>query len=215
MKKPLNSFYTFVIVILRAIWKVLYPYEVTGLETLPQERVRLCPNHASNLDPIYVAVALPNNYRLHFMGKEELFRNSILNWAFRKLGAFPVSRGNNDITAVKTAIQVLKDDDNLLIFPEGTTIRNGIGSVDGLPPHAKSGAAMIGIRTGAKLVPVFVDGAKKPFRKVRIIFGKPYEPVYSGRHGTAEELQKIADDILAEAYALGGQAVGGTPLCEK
>lgn len=215
MKKPLNSFYTFVIVILRAIWKVLYPYEVKGLETLPQERVLLCPNHASNLDPIYVAVALPNNYRLHFMGKEELFRNSILNWAFRKLGAFPVSRGNNDITAVKTAIQVLKDDDNLLIFPEGTTIRNGIGSVDGLPPHAKSGAAMIGIRTGAKLVPVFVDGAKKPFRKVRIIFGKPYEPVYSGRHGTAEELQKIADDILAEAYALGGQAVGGTPLCEK
>ena len=215
MKKPLNSFYTFVIVILRAIWKVLYPYEVKGLETLPQERVLLCPNHASNLDPIYVAVALPNNYRLHFMGKEELFRNSILNWAFRKLGAFPGSRGNNDITAVKTAIQVLKDDDNLLIFPEGTTIRNGIGSVDGLPPHAKSGAAMIGIRTGAKLVPVFVDGAKKPFRKVRIIFGKPYEPVYSGRHGTAEELQKIADDILAEAYALGGQAVGGTPLCEK
>ena len=215
MKKPLNSFYTFVIVILRAIWKVFYPYEVKGLETLPQERVLLCPNHASNLDPIYVAVALPNNYRLHFMGKEELFRNSILNWAFRKLGAFPVSRGNNDITAVKTAIQVLKDDDNLLIFPEGTTIRNGIGSVDGLPPHAKSGAAMIGIRTGAKLVPVFVDGAKKPFRKVRIIFGKPYEPVYSGRHGTAEELQKIADDILAEAYALGGQAVGGTPLCEK
>jgi len=60
-----------------------------------------------------------------------------------------------------------------------------------------------------------VDGAKKPFRKVRIIFGKPYEPVYSGRHGTAEELQKIADDILTEAYRLGGQAVGGTPLCEK
>ena len=74
---------------------------------------------------------------------------------------------------------------------------------------------MIGIRTGAKLVPVFVDGEKKPFRKVRVMFGEPYEPVYSGRHGTAEELQKIADDILAQAYALGGQSVGGTPLCEK
>lgn len=215
MKKPLNSFYSIVVTVLRAIWKVVYPYEVRGLETLPQERVLLCPNHSSNLDPIYLAVALPNNYRLHFMGKEELFKNSILNWAFRKLGAFPVNRGSNDIQAVKTAIQVLKNDDNLMIFPEGTVIRNGIGSVDGLPAHAKSGAAMIGIRTGAKLVPVFVDGAKKPFRKVRIIFGKPYEPVYSGRHGTAEELQKIADDILAEAYALGGQAVGGTPLCEK
>lgn len=215
MKKPLNRFYGVVVPVIRFVWKIVYPYQVEGLETLPQERVLLCPNHASNLDPIYVAVALPNNYRLHFMGKEELFRNPVLNWLLRKLGAFPVNRGGNDIQAIKTAIQVLKEDDNLLIFPEGTTIRNGIGSVDGLPPHAKSGAAMIGIRTGAKLVPVFVDGAKKPFRKVRIIFGKPYEPVYSGRHGTAEELQKIADDILAEAYALGGQAVGGTPLCEK
>ena len=215
MKKPLNRFYGVVVPVIRFVWKIVYPYQVEGLETLPQERVLLCPNHASNLDPIYVAVALPNNYRLHFMGKEELFRNPVLNWLLRKLGAFPVNRGGNDIQALKTAIQVLNEEDNLLIFPEGTTIRNGIGSVDGLPPHAKSGAAMIGIRTGAKLVPMFVDGPKKPFRKVRIIFGKPYEPVYSGRHGTAEELQKIADDILTEAYRLGGQAVGGTPLCEK
>lgn len=215
MRKPLNRFYGAVVPVLRFVWKIVYPYQVEGVESLPQERVLLCPNHASNLDPIYVAVALPNNYRLHFMGKEELFRKPAIDWLLRKLGAFPVNRGGNDIQAVKTSIQVLKEGDNLLIFPEGTTIRNGIGSVDGLPPHAKSGAAMIGIRTGATLVPVFVDGPKKPFRKVRIIFGKPYEPVYSGRHGTAEELQKIADDILTEAYKLGGQAVGGTPLCEK
>ena len=212
MKQPLNSFYCVVVSILRVVWKILYPYEVKGLETLPQERTLLCPNHASNLDPIYLAMALPNNYRLHFMGKEELFRNALLNWLIRKLGGFPVSRGNNDIQAVKTAIQILKSDDNLMIFPEGTVIRNGIGTVDGLPAHAKSGVAMIGIRTGAALVPVFVDGPKRMFRKVRIIFGTPYEPVYSGRHGTAEELQKIADEILAEAYALGGQAVGGKPL---
>ena len=32
---------------------------------------------------------------------------------------------------------------------------------------------------------------------------------------SAEEMQKIADDILKQAYALGGQAVGGKPLCEK
>ena len=68
--------------------------------------------------------------------------------------------------------------------------------------------------TGAKLVPVFVDGEKKLFHRTRIIFGDPYEPVYTGRHGTSEEMQKIADDVLAAAYALGGQAVGGKPLCE-
>ena len=109
-------------------------------------------------------------------------------------------------------MQVIKDGQNLLIFPEGTTIRDGLGYVDGLPPHAHSGIAVIGVRSGATLVPVFADGPKKPFHKHRIIFGKPYTPVYTGRRGTSEEMQKIADDILREAYALGGQKVGGEPL---
>ena len=76
----------------------------------------------------------------------------------RKVGAFPVSRGNNDINAVKQSIQALKEGDNLLIFSEGTTIHDGVGYTDGLPAHAKAGVAMIGVRTGATLVPVFVDG---------------------------------------------------------
>ena len=29
-----------------------------------------------------------------------------------------------------------------------------------------------------------------------------------------EEMQKIADDLLREVYALGGQQVGGAPLCK-
>ena len=212
MRKPLNNFYVVIVSIIRVLCKIVFPYTVEGLEELPQERVLLCPNHSSDLDPVLIAAALPTNYRCHFMGKEELFRNPVLNWAFRKMGGFPVSRGNNDIQAVKTAIQILKRDDNLLIFPEGTVIRDGIGYVDGLPAHATGGVAMIGIRTGAKLVPVYCGGPKKPFRKTRIIFGKPIEPVYTGRNGTAEEMQAIADQILKEAYALGGCAVGGKPL---
>lgn len=212
MRKPLNNFYVVIVSIIRVLCKIVFPYTVEGLEELPQERVLLCPNHSSDLDPVLIAAALPTNYRCHFMGKEELFRNPVLNWAFRKMGGFPVSRGNSDIQAVKTAIQILKRDDNLLIFPEGTVIRDGIGYVDGLPAHAKGGVAMIGIRTGAKLVPVYCGGPKKPFRKTRIIFGKPVEPVYTGRNGTAEEMQAIADQILKEAYALGGCAVGGKPL---
>ena len=131
----------------------------------------------------------------------------------KKVGAFPVSRGSNDINAVKQSIQALKEGDNLLIFPEGTTIRNGVGYTDGLPAHAKAGVAMIGVRTGAVLVPVFVDGEKRLFRRTRIIFGDPYEPHYTGRRGTSEEMRKIADGLLEAAYALGGQAVGGRPLC--
>ena len=213
--KPFNLFFTVVYYVARVLVNVLFPATVEGMDRLPRNGVLLCPNHSSNWDPILVALRLPVNYRLHIMAKVDLFKNPILAWILRRLGAFPVSRGSSDIQSVKTAMQAIKSGDNLLIFPEGTTIHNGIGYVDGLPAHAKAGVAVIGVRTGATLVPVFVDGPKKPFRRTRIIFGKPYQPVYTGRHGTSEEMQKIADDILAAAYALGGQAVGGKPLCDE
>lgn len=212
--KPLNCFFVFIYYVAGFITKLLHPASVEGMDRLPRSGVLLCPNHSSDWDPVMVALMLPVNYRLHIMAKEELFRNPILGWALRKVGAFPVSRGSNDIQSVKIAMQALKSGDNLLMFPEGTTIRGGVGYADGLPPHAHGGAAMIGLRTGAKLVPVFVDGEKKPFRRTRIIFGEPYQPQITGKHGTAEEVQKVADEVLAAAYALGGQAVGGKLLCE-
>lgn len=215
MKKPFNRVFTAAYYILGPLIRLWHPTSVEGLENIPQEgKVLFCPNHSSNWDPILVVLALPVNFRVHVMGKEELFRNPVLRWLLHKAGAFPVSRGNADIRAVKTAIQSIKAGDNLLMFVEGTVIRNGIGYTDGLPPHAHSGAAVIGVRSGAQLVPVFTDGEKKAFRRTRIIFGKPIEMAYTGRHGTAEEMQKIADDVLTAAYALGGQEVGGKTLCK-
>lgn len=210
--RPISFLYVIAYYLVGLVVRILHPTTVEGLERLPKGGALLCPNHSSNWDPVLVALRLPVNYRLHVMAKEELFRFRPFGWLLRKLGAFPVSRGDSDIQAVKTAIQALKAGDNLLIFPEGTVVRDGVGYIDGLPAHAKGGVAMIGVRTGAALVPVFVDGEKRPFRRTRIIFGEPYEPHYTGRRGTAEEMQKIADGVLAAAYALGGQAVGGTPL---
>ena len=210
--KPFNRLFVFIYYFVGFISWILHPTSVEGMEKLPRSGVLLCPNHSSNWDPILVALRLPINYRLHIMAKEELFQNPLLGWLLKKVGAFPVSRGNNDINTVRTAMQAIKDGDNLLIFPEGTVVRNGVGYIDGLPAHAKAGVAMIGVRTGAALVPVFVDGEKKLFHRTRIIFGEPYEPHYTGRRGTSEEMQKIADEVLAAAYALGGQAVGGRPL---
>ena len=203
--QPFGPFFPLIFTVAKWICRLLHPVTVQGLENLPRHGALLVANHASNWDPLVLATALPMDYRLRVMGKEELFRNPILAWAIRVGGAFPVNRGGADIQAVKTAIQTIQGGHNLLIFPEGTTIRNGIGKADGLPAHAHSGAAVIGVRTGAILVPVFVDGEKRTFHRTRIIIGQPYTPVYTGRRGTAEEMQKIADELLREVYALGGQ----------
>jgi len=195
----MNEFllYHFAYVVCQPIRRIFHPLEISGAENLPRHGVMLCPNHCSNWDPVLIELALPRDYRLHIMAKDSLFRNPLFAWVLFRLGAFPVSRGNSDIEAVKTAIRAIKSGDNLMIFPEGTRVERE-GDV-----RPKSGAAVIGVRTGAVMVPVFVDRDKRLFRKTRIIFGAPYQPVYTGRHGTAEEMQEIADALVKQAYELG------------
>ena len=143
----MNHVFFGIIWVLAQILRLLYRIEVKGLENLPRNGVLLCPNHASDLDPVLIGICLPINYRLHFMAKEELFQNRLFGCILRALGAFPVNREGADIQAVKTAMKVIHEGENLLIFPEGTTIHDGVGYHDGLPAHAHSGIAMIGVRS--------------------------------------------------------------------
>ena len=196
--QPFGPFFPLIFTVAKWICRLLHPVTVQGLENLPRHGALLVANHASNWDPLVLATALPMDYRLRVMGKEELFRNPILAWAIRVGGAFPVNRGGADIQAVKTAIQTIQSGHNLLIFPEGTRVKD--------PGHAevKGGAAMMAIRSGVDMVPVFIDTRKRPFHRVHIIIGRPYTPVYTGRKGTAEDYQANADEIMRRAYALGG-----------
>ena len=200
-KKPLNSFFVVIYYLVTLVAGILHPVTVIGRENLPEHGALLCPNHNSNWDPVLVAIKTPVNYRLHIMAKKELFCNKVFDWVLRKLGAFPVDRGEGDIEAVKNAMKAIKSGDNLLMFPEGTRVEH-----EGDLP-AKGGVALIGIRTGAIFVPVFVEGNKRLFHRTRIIFGTPYRPDHAGRHATPDEVQQIADEVLRRAYALGRETV--------
>lgn len=193
----MNRFFRFVWTVFGPIFRFIHPLDVRGRENLPAHGALLCATHSSNWDPVFIAISLPIDYHLRAMAKESLFRIPVLKWIVRKLGAFPVSRGETDIQSMRTALKVLKEGENLLIFPEGRRVKQ-----EGDEP-AKGGAAVIGIRTGAVFVPVFVDIRKPLFRRTRVIFGEPYRPSYTGRRGTAEEVQAIADEVLRRAYALG------------
>ena len=116
----------------------------------PDEPVLICANHSSGWDPVLLVCALASDFPLRIMAKEQLFKIPIIGGFIRRMGAFPVDRGNSDIGAVKTAIKSLKDGFSLLIFPEGTRVKEG----QHIAP--KGGAAMIAIRAGVKMLPVFI-----------------------------------------------------------
>ena len=71
--------------ILGPVMRLLFPISVSGAENLPEEGAAiLCANHTCLLDPVMLGII----YRrpVHFMAKEELFKNKILNAFFRTMG---------------------------------------------------------------------------------------------------------------------------------
>ena len=159
--------YTFIVGLYRILAKALFFVRVEGRENIPAGRACvLMGNHQSVLDPFMLALCTPDR-EIHFMGKKELFANRFLAWFFKKLHGFPVDRGNIDMGAIRTALGVLKDGDTLGIFPEGTRSREG----HMLP--LLGGASMIALRSRCDVVPVYIDGRYRPFRRMTVRVGAP------------------------------------------
>lgn len=147
----------------RALCAILFPLRASGIENVPPDGpVVLCANHQSLTDPVAIACALDRPIR--FMAKKELFSVPVLGALLRAIGAFSVDRSGGDLLAVKSALKILKEGGVFGIFPQGSrTFKNG-GAF-------QSGAALIALRSGAKVVPVYIARRARLFRPIRLIFG--------------------------------------------
>lgn len=192
----MNRFYRVVYAFIAPLIRLFFPHRAVGLENLPEGGALLCANHVSGWDPFLIAVALPIDSRLTVMAKDQLFRIPVVGWFLRSAGVFPVKRGGNDLTAMKTAIRSLNEGGRLLVFPEGTRVEEEGGGV------AKGGVAVMATRTGTPMVPVYCGKRKKFLRRTTVVFGQPYTPVIAGRRPTAEENREIAEEILRRIYEL-------------
>lgn len=174
--------------------------KIKGRENIPEGAVVICCNHSSFSDPIY----LLGNARLPepvpIMAKQELMKIPVLGWVYRKLGAIPLDRSGNDLVAIKTAMKNLRDGMKLLIFPEGTRVRKGKKS----EPHI--GAVMLAVRTGTMILPCYVTAKKRFWRRIDVVYGKPYMPKTSTAKPGNEELLKLSEEMMAKIYALGEKA---------
>lgn len=164
-------------------------YKVIGRENIPEGGCVICPNHSDVIDPPLVAAAMGNKHSIRIMAKKELFKGKFFGNLITWLGAFPVDRSRADITAIKTALQAVRNGDKLLIFPQGTR--------DAGEGEAKEGAAMLAIKTKAPIVPVYVTENKGFRTHAHIVFGKPFYPDSSSKN-----YQAVSDDILQRIYAL-------------
>ncbi len=70
---------------------------------------------------------------------------------------------------MRQALKILEEGNTLGLFPEGT--RNKTGEVgEGL-----AGAGFFALRSQAYIVPCAIIGPYKPFKQLKVVYGKPIE----------------------------------------
>lgn len=196
-KQSLDRMYHLLYAIIWPFFNFFRPIRTVGREHIPEGPAVICPNHTTAGDPFYVVFAFGWRHPLRAMAKIQIMRVPVIGWLLSRAGVFGVDRGNADMKAVRTALKFLKDGDKLLMFPEGTRVHEGENV------EVKTGAALFATRTGAPLLPVYVQSRKKLFRRNVVVIGEPYHPHYEGRRPTAEELQDIAHEVMERVRLLG------------
>lgn len=176
--------------------KVLFNFKISGRENIPSDKnFILVSNHTSNFDPPILGVA--TGIRLAFMAKEELFKNKIFGGFIKRLGAFPVSRGGGDISAIKTSLRILKDGQNMVIFPEG-----GRSRTKGMLRKGKSGAALIATKAKVGILPLGINANFRFRGKVTVTIGEYIDlSEYFDEKLSADKLQEITDNIIMPEIA--------------
>ena len=192
-----DAWFHFLYAVIWPFFNLFRPLRVVGRENIPDGAAVLCPNHTTLGDPFYVVFAFGRKYPMRAMAKIQIMRVPVIGWILGKAGVFGVNRGKADMKAVKTALKCLKDGNKLLMFPEGTRVHEGEDVT------AKTGAAMFATRTGAPLLPIYIQRKKKLFARNVVVIGQPYHPEYAGRKPTPDELDAIAGDLMGRVRALG------------
>lgn len=150
----------FVKSIFRTILKVLFKVEVSGLENYRkvEGNVVIVANHTSFLDAALIACFLPDNFS--FAVNSEIAKRWYFKPFFKLANILEVDPTNP--MAVKSMINLVKEGNRLVIFPEGRI------TMTGTLMKVYSGPAVIASKSDAQILPIRIDGAQySPFSRLK------------------------------------------------
>jgi long-chain acyl-CoA synthetase len=165
----------------RFLSRVFLNLRCYGLEKLPRSLPFLiCPNHDSYLDGPLLVSLLPRNVMTHLfiLGYSDYWKSALSRRIAEMCRIVPIDANANLIRAMQAGAVGLRQNNALLIFPEGTR------SIDGRVAEFKKGAAILAFELGLPIVPVGIRGTFETwpregrfrFHPVEFHFGEPINP---------------------------------------
>jgi long-chain acyl-CoA synthetase len=177
---------------------------VSGAEQLPSGPVLFTPNHASYLDPLVIAAALPwrrlrATYWAGWVGV--MHTSPLRRFLSRATQVFPVDPDRDLAGAVRAARELLRQGYSVVWFPEGRR------SLDGRLQEFQAGVGVLLQQTAAKTVPVAISGTFEAWPRQRrwphrapvaVAFGQPLDLRGSSEPAAIRRLlERAVGDLLA------------------
>ncbi len=166
----------------KIFFHLYFRFDGKGQLNLPDGPFIIAPNHQSFFDGMFVASFLNRNLigKTYFYAKEEHVKQSWLKFLANRNNIIIMDLNRELKESIQKMAEVLKQNKNLIIFPEGT--RSG----DGKLGQFKKTFAILSRELNVPIVPVSISGAyealprgnwfPKPLKKIKIEFLKPIYP---------------------------------------
>jgi 1-acyl-sn-glycerol-3-phosphate acyltransferase len=188
------------------------PLRVRGAENLPEGQCVVVANHASYLDGVVMAAALPP--RFGFVIKREMNDVPMAGLLLRRIGSEFVDRFNRHKGAsdARRVLRTAASGHSLVFFPEGTFKPEvGLGKFH-------TGAFAIAARAACPVVPAVILGTRRNMPATRVLprpgrievhYGAPIVPVAGAPH--EDPALTLRDQSRAAILA----HLGEPDLCER
>ena len=179
--------------ILGPIFKLYYRPKIINKKVIPKDGpIIICGNHKHVYDQCPIIISTKRV--IHYMAKKEYF-DSKFAWFFKMAGCISVNRQIKDNDATEKALEILKNNGAIGIFPEGT--RNKTKDKFLLP--FKFGAVSMAKKTNATVVPFGLTGDYH-FRSknLTVRFGTPFKVNDMSLEEANNKLYKEIEKLMKE-----------------
>jgi 1-acyl-sn-glycerol-3-phosphate acyltransferase len=202
LRYPRRHFLRFILRKLAGLaFYLLSDLRIEGRENIPADGpVILVANHFHFADPVALLWISPR--QVEFIGGFRfVFAPKIVHFLPSLWGYLPVHRGGYSRKSLRSALSILDQGGIVALFPEG-----GVWAQILRP--ARPGTAFLAVESGARIIPVGLDGFPRLFHQWRprlhIRIGKPFGPfeIDSARSNRRGQIDEISNRIMQEIAAL-------------
>jgi len=157
-KLPFTNFFHFItIIIFKFFTKKAYKLNIQGEENIPTTgSAILAVNHQSYMDAVFVCMPMSKTriYTTYFYAKiRKVLRSGFIRYFAKHSNVIIMDHDDNLIESIQSLVQVLKKDNLLVIFPEGTRTHTGeVGEF-------KQTFAILAKELNLPIIPVSIKGA--------------------------------------------------------